>query len=70
MIGRQTLSAVENGSTTASIGAYAAVLRTLYNLDVDFLMIVKADENGRTLQDLYLKNTDDTFLKAYDSPND
>lgn len=53
-ISRQTLSAIENGSSTVSIGSYAAVLHALNNLDTDLLRIAKDDEFGRKLQDLNL----------------
>lgn len=53
-ISRQTLGAIENGSSTVSIGSYAAVLHALSNLDTDLLLIAKDDELGRKLQDLNL----------------
>ena len=53
-ISRQTLNAIENGSSTVSIGSYAAVLHALNNLDTDLLLIAKEDEFGRKLQDLDL----------------
>jgi transcriptional regulator with XRE-family HTH domain len=53
-ISRQTLNAVEKGSSTVSIGSYAAVLHALNNLDTDLLLIAKDDEFGRKLQDLGL----------------
>ena len=53
-ISRQTLSAIENGSSTVSIGSCAAVLHALNNLDTDLLLIAKDDEFGRKLQDLNL----------------
>lgn len=53
-ISRQTLNAIENGSSTVSIGSYAAVLHALNNLDTDLLLIAKDDEFGRKLQDLDL----------------
>lgn len=53
-ISRQTLTAVEKGSPTVSIGSYAAVLHALNNLDTDLLLIAKDDELGRKLQDLKL----------------
>ena len=36
-ISRQTLNAIEKGSSTVAIGSYAAVLHALNNLDTDFL---------------------------------
>ena len=53
-ISRQTLTAIEKGSSTVSIGSYAAVLHALNNLDTDLLLIAKDDEFGRKLQDLGL----------------
>ena len=53
-ISRQTLNAIEKGSSTVSIGSYAAVLHALNNLDTDLLLIAKDDEFGRKLQDLDL----------------
>ncbi len=53
-ISRQTLNAIEKGSSTVSIGSYAAVLHALNNLDTDLLLIAKDDELGRKLQDLDL----------------
>ena len=53
-ISRQTLNAIENGSSTVSIGSYAAVLHALNNLDTDLILIAKDDEFGRKLQDLDL----------------
>lgn len=53
-ISRQTLSAIEKGASTVSIGSYAAVLHALNNLDVDLLLIAKDDELGRKMQDLEL----------------
>ncbi len=45
-ISRQTLTAVEKGTSTVSIGSYAAVLHALNNLDSDLLLIAKDDEFG------------------------
>ena len=53
-ISRQTLNSIEKGSSTVSIGSYAAVLHALNNLDKDLLLIAKEDEFGRKLQDLGL----------------
>lgn len=53
-ISRQTLNAIEKGSSTVAIGSYAAVLHALNNLDNDFLLVAKDDEFGRKLQDLEL----------------
>ena len=53
-ISRQTLHEVEKGSSTVSIGSYAAVLHALNNMDTDLLLIARDDEFGRKLQDLNL----------------
>lgn len=53
-ISRATLVSIEKGSPTVAIGAYAAVLHALNNLDVDLLLVAKDDELGRKLQDLDL----------------
>lgn len=53
-ISRQTLNAIEKGSSTVSIGSYAAALHALNNLDKDLLLIARDDELGRKLQDLDL----------------
>ena len=51
-ISRQTLNSIEKGTPTVTIGAYAAVLHALNNLDADLLLVAKDDELGRKLQDL------------------
>ena len=53
-ISRATLSSVEKGAPSVAIGAYAAVLHALNNMDKDLLLIAKDDELGRKLQDLEL----------------
>lgn len=53
-ISRVTLSAVERGSPTVSLGSYAAVLHALNGMDKDLLLIAKDDELGRKLQDIGL----------------
>jgi len=53
-ISRQTLNAIEKGSSTVSIGSYTAVLHALTNLDTDLHLIAKDDDLGRKLQDLNL----------------
>lgn len=50
-----TVSRIEKGSPTVSIGIYARVLYAL-QLDDDLLLIAKEDTLGRTLQDLSLKH--------------
>ena len=53
-ISRATLWAVEKGTSTVAIGAYAAVLHALGGLDKDLALIAKDDEFGRRIQDLNL----------------
>lgn len=49
-ISRPTLSAIENGKPTVSIGSYLLVLQVM-GLEKDFLFLAKDDELGRKLQD-------------------
>ena len=53
-ISRMTLSNIEKGSPSVSIGSYAAVLHALNGMDTDLLLVAKDDELGRKLQDLEL----------------
>ena len=50
-ISRPTLSAIEKGMPTVSIGSYLLVLKVL-GLENDFLFLAKDDILGRKLQDL------------------
>lgn len=49
-ISRPTLSAIEKGKPTVSIGSYLLVLHVL-GLENDFLLLAKDDILGRKLQD-------------------
>lgn len=49
-ISRPTLSAIEKGKPTVSIGSYLLVLQVL-GLEKDFLFLAKDDVLGRKLQD-------------------
>ena len=53
-VSRQTVTAIEKGSASVSLGAYATVLHALGGLEQDLLLIAKDDELGRKLQDLDL----------------
>jgi transcriptional regulator with XRE-family HTH domain len=49
-ISRPTLTAIEKGKPTVSIGSYLLVLQVL-GLENDFLLLAKDDKLGRKLQD-------------------
>ena len=51
-ISRATLWAVEKGSPTVAIGAYAAVLHALGGMEDDFNLIAKDDVFGRKIEEL------------------
>ena len=53
-ISRTTLWNIEKGASSVAIGAYAAVLHALNDMDKGLLLIAKDDELGRKLQDLDL----------------
>ena len=55
-VSRTTVWSVEKGSPSVAIGAYAAILHALNNMDNDLLLVAKDDELGRKLQDLSLYN--------------
>jgi transcriptional regulator with XRE-family HTH domain len=50
-----TISRIEKGAPTVSIGIYLRVLYAL-QLDEDILLIAKEDKLGKALQDLNLKS--------------
>ena len=52
-ISRPTLTEIEKGSPTVSMGSYLLVLQAV-GLEKDFLHIAKDDELGRKLQDIGL----------------
>ena len=54
-ISRQSVSAVEQGSPSVSIGIIANILLAI-GLQEDLLLLAKDDVLGRTLQDCDLKN--------------
>lgn len=54
-ISRQTLSEIERGSPSVSMGAYANVLHALNDMTSDLLLVAKDDVLGRKLQDINLK---------------
>lgn len=54
MVSRTTVWAVENGSSSVAIGAYAAVLHAIDGSDKFLADILKDDPVGRLYQDLKL----------------
>lgn len=54
-LGRTTVWAVEKGSPSVSMGAYAKVLHAIEGMDKDLLLICRDDAKGRLIQDLGLK---------------
>jgi transcriptional regulator with XRE-family HTH domain len=54
-ISRNTLTAIENGKTSTSIGGYLSVLAVL-GLEQDLTQVAKDDELGRKLQDAQLSH--------------
>ena len=53
-VSRATLWAVEKGTSTVTIGAYAAILHALGGMDKDLKLIGQNDEFGRRIQDMNL----------------
>jgi len=56
-ISRPTLSAIEKGTPTVSIGSYLLVLQVL-GLEKDFLLLAKDDKLGRKLQDANISTSE------------
>lgn len=54
-VSKPTLIAIEKGSPTVSIGAYASVLHALQGNSGEFAKVMREDEVGRTILDLNLK---------------
>lgn len=54
-ISRATLSAVEAGAPSVSIGIYCSVLHALGGLEEDLLLVAKDDRLGRELQDMGIR---------------
>lgn len=52
-ISRPTLTSIEKGAPTVSVGSYLLVLQVL-GLEKDFLLLAKDDVLGRKLQDAQL----------------
>lgn len=50
-VSRTTVWAIEKGSPSVSMGAYAAVLHAINGLDTELLNVAKEDRLGRLLQD-------------------
>ncbi|WP_027406848.1 helix-turn-helix domain-containing protein [Anaerovibrio sp. RM50] len=51
---RTTVWAIEKGSPSVSMGAYAKVLHAIEGMDKDLLLICKDDIKGRLMQDMGL----------------
>ena len=49
-LGRTTIWAVEKGSPSVAMGAYAKVLHAIEGMDKDLLLICKDDAKGRLMQ--------------------
>ena len=56
-ISRPTLSAIERGTPTVSIGSYLLVFQVL-GLEKDFILLAKDDELGRKLQDARISTSE------------
>lgn len=53
-LGRTTVWAIEKGSPSVSMGAYAKTFHAIEGMDKDLLLICKDDKKGRLMQDLSL----------------
>ncbi len=69
-LSRQTVISIEKGSSSVSIGAYAAVLHALNGMDTDFLLVVKDDELGVKLQDFDLQAIKRALMDGDECLND
>lgn len=54
-VSRTTLTKIEKGDPTVSIGAYAAVLHALQGLDKDLAKVALEEEWARTMMELGIK---------------
>ena len=55
-LGRTTIWAVEKGSPSVAMGAYAKVLHAIEGMDKDLLLICKDNAKGRLMQGAVARN--------------